>query len=118
MRISLCTVLFNTNGDVLLDASEDSDINFLSRRLSRTATLDGGAVIVDNGFSASDGTIKINIEPSQNDLALYQAIAAIIKQFGMVTIACADGVFLAAIESVTNPKTRLTINLLIKSQLV
>lgn len=117
MRISLCTQLFNPDGDVLLTASEDSDIKYLSRRLSRTATLDGGAVIVDNGYSAADGSIKINIDPNQNDLTLYNQIAAIIKQFGMVTVSCADGVFLAAIESVTNPKTRLTINLLIKEQL-
>lgn len=117
MRISLCTTLFNLTGDVLLNASEESDFTFLSRRLTRTATLDGGAVIVDNGFTASDGTIKIIIDPSQNSIDIYAQVAGIIKQFGMVTVANADGLFLAAIETVTNAKTTLTINLLIKSQL-
>jgi len=117
MKVSLCTELFNLLGDVILNASEDSDFVFLSRRLTRTATLDGGAVIVDNGFSAADGTIKIIVEPSQNSIAIYSQVANIIKQYGMVTVSNVDGIFLAAIESVSNQKTTLTINLLIKSQL-
>jgi len=117
MRISLCTVLYNLSGDALLEASEESDFSFLARRLTRTATLDGGAVIVDNGFSASDGSIKIVLDPGNNNADIYNQIAAIIRQFGMVTISSRDGVFLAAIETVTNKKTTLNINLLIKSQL-
>lgn len=117
MQVSLCSVLFDLTGDVVLNASEDSDFAFLSRRLTRTATLDGGAVIVDNGYTAADGTIKIIVEPSQNSIDIYAQVAGIIKQFGVVTVSNADGIFLAAIESVTNAKTTLTINLLIKSQL-
>lgn len=116
MRLGLCTVLYAQNGDVMLDASENSELTFLSRRLSRTATLDGGCEIVDNGYTPSDGVIKIVVEPTQNSPALYAQIMAIIQQFGLVTIASEQGVFLAAIESVTNPKSLLTINLLIHSQ--
>lgn len=102
---------------MLLDASEDSDVNYLSRRLTRTATLDGGAVIVDNGFSAADGTIKIIVDPGKNSPAIYAQAAGMLKQFGMVTVACSSGIFLAAISNITNSKTTLTINLFIKSQL-
>ena len=117
MKISLCTALFNVNGDVLLEASEESDFTFLARRLNRTATLNGGTVIVDNGFTASDGTIKIIVDAALNSAELYAQVSAIIRQFGMVTIAMQDGCFLAAIETITNKKTELNINLLIKSQL-
>jgi hypothetical protein len=118
MRVSICTTLFNPLGDVLLNASETSDFNFLSRRLTRTATLDGGSVIVDNGFSASDGTIKVIVDPNNNGSDSYAKVANIIKQFGLVTVSNPDGVFLAAIDGVTNAKTTLVISLLIKSQLV
>lgn len=118
MRISLCTVLFNVNGDVFLTASEDSDVVYLSRRLSRTATLDGGSIIVDNGFTASDGTIRLVITPDNNSIDIYRKITDIIKQYGLVTVASIEGVFLAAIESVVNSKTTLTIKLLVKSQLI
>lgn len=117
MKISLCTVLFNTQGDVLIDASDASSFDFLSRRISRTATLDGGAVIVDNGFSASDGKIKIVINAEQNTPTIYAKVAAIIRLFGLVTVSNTDGVFLAAIDNISNANTTLTINLLIKSQL-
>lgn len=117
MRVSICSTRCNPLGDLLLQASEDSQFNFLARRLTRTATLDGGAVIADNGFSAADGTFKIIVDPQHNSATLYSAVVALIKTAGLVTVSARDGLFLAALQNVTNDKTVLTINLLIKSQL-
>jgi predicted ThiF/HesA family dinucleotide-utilizing enzyme len=117
MIVSLCTQLYNPVGNVILTISDSTEIAFLSRRLSRVATLDGGAVIVDNGFSPSDGAINLVIDAGANSLAVYKLVADMIKSFGMVTVSTVDGVFLAALESITNNKTRLVIKLLIKSQL-
>lgn len=117
MIVSVCTVEANSLGDVLMDASADSEFAFLTRRVSRIPTLDGGALIIDNGYGVADGKIRLIVSPHNNSPALYERVAAIVKFYGLVTVASAQGVFLAAIESVLNDRTELTINLLVKSQL-
>jgi hypothetical protein len=116
MFVSICPTLFSPN-HVFVKVSLDSDFSYLARRLNRTATLDGGAFIADNGYSPSDGTIKIVIDASHNSPVTADKLALILQQFGMVTVASKHGLFLAAFESITPSKNQLSVKFLIKSKL-
>ena len=53
----------------------DSEIEKFTRRVSRVATLDGGSVVTDSGFSDTDRTLKIKAritEDQQSDLEYMQ----------------------------------------------
>lgn len=116
MFVSICPTLYSRN-HVFVKASLESDFAYLSRRINRTATLDGGAFIADNGYTASDGTIKIVIDASNNSTQTAETLALIIQQFGMVTVASKHGIFLAAFDSITPSKNQLSVKFLIKSKL-
>jgi|APLak6261658528_1056013.scaffolds.fasta_scaffold00029_11 hypothetical protein len=110
MKVSICPTLYGQ--DFLVEASEESTFDYQSRRITRSATLDGGCFIADNGYTASDGTIKVSIE-KQN----YQPeLSALIQQFGMITVSSRYGFFLCAFESIKESKTDYSLNFLIKSQ--
>jgi hypothetical protein len=118
MKISLCTTTASLLGDLLLDTSDNqSTLDYLARRVSRVATLDGGSVIIDNGFSVADGKFKLVIDPEKNSVSLYRQLSLLISQYSLFTIACHEGVFLGTLENANNNKTLLTLNFLITQQL-
>jgi hypothetical protein len=48
--VALEAAVFDPWGAVLLDASPDSTLDTHTRRVTRTATLDGHSVIIDHGY--------------------------------------------------------------------
>jgi len=115
MMISLCSYLFDYFGNYLLKADLDkSDFTLLSRRVSRSATLDGGALIIDNGYSASDATFSISV--SNLSLADRSAILATLQQHSLVVLSCKTGCFLGVVERVDESQG-FKISFLVKSQL-
>lgn len=69
-----------------------------TRRLSRSATLDGGAVITDSGYSDADRTFSfsaVSISPSAAD-----RLWAFFESESLVGLACPEGFFVGYIESV------------------
>jgi len=115
MIISLCSKLFDYEGDFLVDVDmSTSDLTHLSRRVSRTATLDGGALIVDNGYSASDATFVLAVR--QVDLNLRAQLAALITRHSYMTLSCTVGLFLGVVETV-NERNGFQIRFLVKAQL-
>ena len=114
MIISICSHLFDYSGDFLLIAEQDSDFSHVSRRVSRSATLDGGCIIVDNGYTPSDATLTIVI--SQITDATRLALLAMIKTHSAITVAYQNNIFLGVVEKVTDTN-QLKINFLVKSAL-
>ena len=57
--VALEAAVFDPWGAVLLDASPDSTLDTHTRRVTRTATLDGHSVIIDHGYTAADATLAI-----------------------------------------------------------
>lgn len=115
MNISLCSFLFDYSGDhrFLVDMDK-SDFSLMSRRVSRTATLDGGALIIDNGYSASDATFSIIIpNMSFSDRA---AILATLQRHSLIILSCKTGCFLGVVERVDEAQG-FKLSFLIKSQL-
>jgi len=113
--VSISSLLFDLNGHLILKIDEQkSRINSLSRRITRTATLDGGAAIVDNGYSPSDSTFEII--PAiliKNNIDILNWL---VKYHSQIIMDTEFGSFLGAIKSV-DVKPNLKITFLIKEQL-
>lgn len=82
-------------------------------RVSRQATLDGGAVIVHSGVSHGDRTFKINTKINAEQKALIEHIH---QNSTLVLISCTEGLFLGAISTINTNNGTLTATILIKSK--
>lgn len=96
-RVVLSTLEFDPLVPVDLDALPGSDFGTTSRRVNRVATLDGGAVFNDFGFTNADKTITIEFRPF--DAAQSTAVRRLFEIYPKITVATPDGLFLVAPES-------------------
>jgi hypothetical protein len=96
----------------LLPSSEPGDV---SRRVNRIATLDGGAVFNDFGFTEADRTITLRWRPVS---AAHEAgITRLVKLYPKLTCAIADGLFLAAPQTYTPGENNSLLILLVERRL-
>jgi len=98
--IGVSARVFDLNGDRIFnntDRSYDVKNRSGARRVSRTATLDGGASVADTGYSYADKTILVQIP----DAPLADIVFAeyICKTYQLVTVCTDDGAYLAIPES-------------------
>ncbi|MEI7635871.1 MAG: hypothetical protein WCJ37_01085 [Syntrophus sp. (in: bacteria)] len=68
-----------------------------SRRVTRTATLDGGVAIYDTGYSDSDRDI-VATEPDA-DVSCIDFARYIVTMYGLVTVTMEDGVYTGVPET-------------------
>lgn len=86
----------------------------LSRRITRTPTLDGGAAFYYGGFTHADRTISIEIDNATGPEVA--ASLALITQNNNVQVQNAEGVFLCAIERVTVKDSSVSFKFLVKEK--
>jgi hypothetical protein len=99
MIISLCAYLFDYTAPHQLEPDmQNSDFTVTSRRVSRTATLDGGALIVDNGYTASDATFTISVPNLSASDRL--SLLATIQTHSLLVLSTPVGCFLGVVEKV------------------
>jgi hypothetical protein len=113
--VSIASPSFDLLGNLLLSKTNLSEDKNQFRRVSRTATLDGGSSIQDLGFSHSDRTIRIISDRASDDnldTAQYLQI-----NYPLVTLANNEGVFLTAIESIDILNGQLVLTCLVKEKL-
>lgn len=103
----LCPVEINA-----LPASTAGDI---TRRVSRTATLDGGAAFDDGGYSDADRTIDVRW--ATGTAADEARVQRLLKLYTRVTVAIEDALYLAAPERYTASDGQSRLTLLIASRL-
>jgi hypothetical protein len=89
--------------------------NETRRRVNRVATLDGGAVLNDGGFSHADRTLELQW-PS-TDLALSESVERMAQLYTRVQVSVRSGVYLAALESFTPGAALSSLRLLVLSKL-
>lgn len=71
----------------------------MSRRVSRTPTLDGGCAVYDAGLSHSDRDVTLAVQkPSPDDLDFCRYIA---ETYNLVVVTIEDGAYLAIPEGVS-----------------
>ena len=95
MLITLNTQTFDLDGTVELDVTLDRGDQ--RRRMNRIATLDGGAVFNDSGFSEADRTIRATwlFQGAEKE----SAIARMVRLYQRLILSCDEGVLLVAPES-------------------
>lgn len=113
--VVISTIDFNPAGSLVLqeDAAK-SDLRSVSRRLSRSATLDGGAVLDDAGFSDGDRTINLSLSEVTGDQ--YSTLRDMATLFSGHLIATVDGVFSGGIDSLQAAQGETTLRFLVESK--
>lgn len=106
--IGITTIAQNTAGDMVFQEDPSSALLDADVRASRTATLDGGVVIDNQGFSDGDRTLEITAELDESAAAKLWALH---RSEASVHVAISEGVFLATIKRlrIDNGECRLTI---------
>lgn len=94
--ISVTTLLFDLNGAKIfrasqLDQKKVNENNRWERRVSRTATLDGGVAVCDNGYAAGDRDITIKVPDASREIVDWMEY--ITKTYDEVWVSTDESVF-------------------------
>lgn len=111
--ISISKTTQDTDGNIIINESPDSELLSSSPRISRTATLDGGAVVEHYGFAEGDRTFKIRATITE---AQYIILWALHKE-SLVYVSCEHGFFSAVIQTLRADNAELYLTILIKEKL-
>ena len=113
--ISISTTTFNSNGTIVIYEATNSDLKELSPRMSRSATLDGGAVINHQGFSHGDRTFRVFANNVSMDIS--DALKTIIESETLVYLACNQGFFKGGIDNFSDDGSELFFRFLVQEKL-
>lgn len=114
MRVTLSPLTFDPLGCVSLHATPDTDMGTYTRRMNRIATLDGGAVFNDFGFSQADRIIRLAWKPTPE---LHAAVERMVQMYARVNLATNQGFFVVAVEAYVPGNTQSTLSLLVAEKL-
>ena len=95
-NVTISATTFDPSGAVTIKALPSSDYGTTARRMNRIATLDGGSVTNDFGFSEADKTMRIDW---QQDRATDEAVERMVQLHARVYLSTNRGMWLAAVES-------------------
>lgn len=115
MLATLSTTVWDFSGYIELDLVSDYTDGEVRRRVNRTATLDGGAVLADGGFSDADRTLQFRWK--RMDAEREAAVERLISNYGSILVSAAAGVFLAAPEVYIPTPDESTLRLLVLERL-
>jgi hypothetical protein len=109
--ISITKVNAESGTAIVFNENPKSQIRCSESRVSRSPTLDAGAVLDAQGYSVSDRTLKIK---ASLDQAAAEAIWALYKAELYINIVCNDGYFFGAIERMDIDRGELSMTILVK----
>ena len=112
--IGISSPVQDSNGAVMVPLLADSKTRDLSRRVSRTQTLDGGCVITDGGFSHGDRTWEVVTRYEQSR---WDALVHLAEDYSLVVIASAEGLFLGTISLLEPVDATIRFRVLLKEKL-
>lgn len=115
MIVGINASSFDPLGSVELDLLVDqSNFGEVRRRANRIATLDGGAVFNDFGYTHADRTISLVWRPES--LAQKERIERLVRLYSDLIVSVPDGVYRCAPEAMTSTNDQSTLTLLVKSK--
>ena len=97
MQITFESTVFDPAGVISLEALPGSDLSASTRRVTRTATLDGNAVIIDNGYTAADSTLAIEARLTKSE---EQRLQHLMRIYPEIIATTPEGCYLGVIDSV------------------
>ena len=116
MLVHISAPLFDPAGVISLDIDEkESNFGDSSRRVTRIATLDGGAVFNDFGFSHSDKTVTLVHAVKTKAEAL--SVEQLVSVYSLLNVSLPNGFYSVAPESYVLTQETGTLTLLVKSKL-
>ena len=116
MQICLSSPTYDPAGSLWLKVDlAATKFRDCQRRVSRTATLDGGCLIYDNGFSEADGTIALGFL----DMTVIQeeSLRYLFQTYPLLCLAAPTGMFLGVIERMSLMNGKAMISFLVKEVL-
>ena len=93
--IALDSAPFDPQGSILLECLPSSQLSAGTRRITRTATLDGNSSIVDNGYTASDNNFVVNCALDQDQELIVNRL---LRLYPEVIAATDSGCYIGAIS--------------------
>ena len=114
MTAGLSTTTFSTRQVLLPRLDKPNAARELTRRVSRTATLDGGATLTDQGFSDGDRTLVLT---ARVDEATAAATEYLLQHYATVTVSTETGCYLAALSHLTYQDGAVQVTALVQSKL-
>jgi len=115
MRAALSSITWDPAGWLELAALADDTAGETRRRVNRVATLDGGVVLNDRGYSEGDRTIEVRWTPTSK--TLEDAIDRLVRTYTRLCISVPAGCYLTAPESYTPGAAQSKLRLLVVSKL-
>ena len=111
--ISISMIVSDVDGSFILNNTQKCDFGHRPSRISRVATLDGGAVIVNSGISHGDRTFSIESRVSKADM---EAFGYIYETSAAVMVVISDGLFYGVISDFEDKNGLLKATILIKNK--
>jgi hypothetical protein len=112
MMIALSTI---EAGDCIVLNIDREPVRENTRRLSRTATLDGGAVITDSGWSDADRSFEFSVKQVPD--YLRDALWAMYLGESRVHLACPEGVFAGYLQRIRIAGADVTVSFMVQEKL-
>lgn len=113
--IGISTITANTDGDIVIYETPDSKLLDLQPRISRVATLDGGAVLTHSGFAHGDRTLAIKAtDISEADAAKLRSL---VENETLLYFSLSDGFFSGMIQRLVIDNGALQMTVLLKEKL-
>ena len=113
MNVSITAPLFDPDGHLRINALPDSEMDTLTRRVNRVATLDGGATANDAGHSPADRDFRLRWRPSLDELRQAQRM---VRLYPRLTVCNKEGVFSAIPSEITMRDGIADLSLLVMEQ--
>jgi len=111
--IAISTPTYNLSGHIVINESPDTLYPQLTRRVTRTATLDGKSSINDMGYSDSDGAYVVRL----NDSSLKDNLESLIKSYPLLYLSTIHGCFSGVIKTMDMSKNTPEFTFLIKERI-
>jgi hypothetical protein len=112
MMLAISTLTIDPFGAQLLTLNPGAaNLGDTSRRVSRVATLDGGASILDGGYTVTDRTIGIDLSGQSRETV--DALKYLFQTNAMLLVMTEDGAFKAAPERISISANSARMSLLV-----
>ena len=112
--IGISTITANPNGHIIINEKRDSELKRFPARVTRSATLDGGAVIQHSGFSHGDRKLRVMATLSEDDAAIIEFLH---QTKTLLNISVQDGFYSGAFSNLIIDNGEMDLTILIKEKL-
>lgn len=115
MLATISALVFDFSGYVELDLINAYTDGEIRRRINRSPTLDGGAVVSDGGFSHGDRTLSLRWK--RLDQATEDAVARMVQTYTYFAVSTRAGFFRASPEAYNPSADESELRLLVLEKL-